>query len=212
MYCSKCGGNVPENATFCSACGQPTGVASGSASAGGPAGGYASTAVMAPAAVTAADVRYAGFWLRVVAAIIDAILIGIPFGAIFFVMIAGQLPFLMRAQQQDPMTVMFRIMPQMLMFLAICLVGSWIYWAALESSSWQATLGKKALGLYVTDVQGARATFGRTSGRFFAGRGIGMVPYAGGLYFIISCILAGITEKKQALHDIIAGCLVLRKL
>ena len=209
MYCSKCGANVPENATFCSACGQPTGAAPGVEASGS---GYASAAVMAPAAVAAPTVTYAGFWLRVVAAIIDGILMGIPFGAIFFVMIAGQLPFLMRAQQEDPMSVMLKILPQIFIFLAICLVGSWIYWAALESSTWQATLGKKALGLYVTDLQGTRATFGRTSGRFFAGRGIAsIVPSVGGLYFIVSCILAGITEKKQALHDIIAGCLVLRK-
>src|SRR5690348_18100361 len=76
MYCSKCGANVSENATFCSACGQPTGVASSAASAGGSAGGYASTTVMAPAAVAAPTVKYAGFWLRFVAFIIDAIVLG----------------------------------------------------------------------------------------------------------------------------------------
>ncbi len=211
MYCSKCGANIPDAAAFCNACGQSTGAVPSVPSAGVSGGGYGSAVVTAPAAVAAPSVKYAGFWLRVVAAIIDGILLGIPFAAIFFVMIAGHLPFLMHAAQEDPMTIMFTMLPTFLAFAAICLVGSWIYWAALESSSWQATLGKKALGLYVTDLQGSRATFGRTSGRFFAGRGIGMVPYIGGLYFIISCILAGITEKKQALHDAIAGCLVLRK-
>ncbi|HEV3482814.1 MAG TPA: RDD family protein [Candidatus Acidoferrales bacterium] len=75
----------------------------------------------------------------------------------------------------------------------------------MASDAWQ-----KALGLYVTDLTGARLTFGRASGRFFAGRGIAYVPSVGGLYFLIDCIMAGVTEKKQAVHDMIAGCLVQR--
>ena len=78
----------------------------------------------------------------------------------------------------------------------------------MESSSWQATLGKMALGLCVTDMDGGRPTFGRASGTFFSGRGISFVPSVGGLYFLIGCIMAGFTEKKQALHDMIASCLV----
>lgn len=212
MYCSKCGANVPENATFCSACGQPTGAAPGAASAGVSGSGYASTAVMAPAVVAAPAVTYAGFWLRVVAAIIDYLLIAIPLGGAFFLVLASALPTLVHMQGENPMELMFTMGPRILALMAISLVVSWLYWAALESSSWQATLGKKALGLYVTDTAGARLTFGRASGRFYGGRGIAaIVPSVGGLYFIVSCILAGITEKKQALHDIIAGCLVLRK-
>jgi uncharacterized RDD family membrane protein YckC len=212
MYCSKCGANVPENATFCSACGQPTGAAPSGASAGASGGGYASTAVMAPAAVAAASVKYAGFWLRVVAAIIDYVLLAIPLGAVFFLILASALPTLMRMQGQNPIEIWFTMGPRILALMALSLVAGWIYWSALESSSWQATLGKKALGLYVTDIAGARLTFGRATGRFFAGRGIaGVVPSIGALYFLISCIMAGLTDKKQALHDIIAGCLVLRK-
>jgi len=99
----------------------------------------------------------------------------------------------------------------LLFALLVYLVLSWLYWAAMESSTWQATLGKKALGLYVTDLNGRQATFGKTSGRFFAGRGISVIPSIGGLYFLVSCILAGLTEKKQALHGIIAGTLVMRR-
>lgn len=214
MYCSKCGANVPENATFCSACGQPTGAAAGATGAGVSRGGYASTVTMAPAAAAApvAVVRYAGFWLRVVAAIIDYVLLAIPLGAVFFLILASALPTLMHMEGQNPIEIWFTMGPRILALIALSLVAGWIYWSALESSSWQATLGKKALGLYVTDIAGARLTFGRATGRFFAGRGIAsIVPSIGGLYFIISCILAGITDKKQALHDIIAGCLVLRK-
>ncbi|MGH7836569.1 MAG: RDD family protein, partial [Candidatus Binataceae bacterium] len=82
---------------------------------------------------------------------------------------------------------------------------SWLYYAWMESSASQGTLGKLALGLYVTDMQGRRISFGRASGRFFAKIITGLIP------FFLGYILAGITEKKQALHDMIASCLVLRK-
>ena len=87
----------------------------------------------------------------------------------------------------------------------IVLVLSWLYYALLESSSWQGTLGKKALGLEVTDLAGSRISFGRATGRYFA-RWISVMTVG------IGYIMAGFTEKKQALHDIIAGTLVIRKL
>lgn len=146
-----------------------------------------------------------------VAAIIDYLIIGIPLGAIFFGLIASSIPAMMRMQGEPPMLLMMAILPRLIIIGVISLVGSWLYWAGMESTEWQATLGKKALGLYVTDMEGRRASFGKTSGRFWAGRGIGAVPYLGGLYFLISCIMAGLTERKQALHDMIASCLVLRK-
>jgi uncharacterized RDD family membrane protein YckC len=123
-------------------------------------------------------------------------------------MIASAIPNL--THTQDPMVIVMTILPRIFFLLLLSLAASWLYWALMESSTWQATLGKKALGLYVTDLAGNRASFGKTSGRFFAGRGIGYVPSIGGLYYLIDCIMAGFTEKKQALHDIIAGCLVQR--
>jgi uncharacterized RDD family membrane protein YckC len=108
---------------------------------------------------------------------------------------------------------MLSVMLPRLMFLGfIYIILMWLYWSLLESSSWQATLGKKALGLSVVDLQGQRVSFGRASGRFFAGRGAGIFPYLGALYFFISSLCAGFTEKKQALSDMIAGCLVIRKI
>jgi uncharacterized RDD family membrane protein YckC len=81
----------------------------------------------------------------------------------------------------------------------------WLYFALMESSTWQATLGKKALGLEVTDLEGKRIGFGRASGRFF-GKILSV------LILWIGFIMAGFTEKKQALHDMLAGTLVIRKL
>lgn len=62
-----------------------------------------------------------------------------------------------------------------------------------------------ALGLIVTDMQGRRVTFARASGRFFAKIITNLIP------LWIGYIMAGFTEKKQALHDMIASCLVLKK-
>jgi uncharacterized RDD family membrane protein YckC len=87
----------------------------------------------------------------------------------------------------------------------LALMLSWVYYASLESSAWQATLGKKILGLKVTDLAGNRITFGRASGRFFA-------KILSGMILGIGFLMAGFTERKQALHDILAGCLVLRQL
>jgi uncharacterized RDD family membrane protein YckC len=201
MFCSKCGANVPDTATFCSACGQPI-------------GSLAAASIVSVAVQPA--VQYAGFWLRFVATIIDGLLLGIPM-VFVVVLIAGAMG-VTRALEgvrpdQNPGAVFAMLgVSFILAIFAVSIVGGWLYFALLESSPWQGTLGKKALGLYVSDLQGSRITFGRATGRYLGGRFIGHLPGAGGLYFIVDCICAGFTERKQALHDMIAGCLVLRKI
>lgn len=83
------------------------------------------------------------------------------------------------------------------------IVVFWLYWSLLESSGAQATLGKRLLGLKVTDLANRRITFGRATGRFFG-------KILSGLTFTVGFMMAGFTEKKQALHDIVAGTLVVR--
>jgi len=82
------------------------------------------------------------------------------------------------------------------------LIG-WMYFAVMESSPAQATFGKQVLGLVVTDINGQQLTFGRATGRYFA-------KLLSGLTLLIGYIMAGFTAKKQALHDMIAGTLVIR--
>jgi uncharacterized RDD family membrane protein YckC len=84
------------------------------------------------------------------------------------------------------------------------LLGSWIYEAAMESSSLQATLGKMVFGMKVTDVNGNRISFMRATGRHFA-------KYLSSLILFIGYIMAGFTARKQALHDMIADTLVIRR-
>jgi uncharacterized RDD family membrane protein YckC len=87
---------------------------------------------------------------------------------------------------------------------AIAAVAKWLYFAYLESGEKQATWGKQALGIYVTDLAGQRVTFGRATGRFFAKIVSGLIPLG------IGFVMAGFTERRQALHDMIASTLVLR--
>jgi len=202
MFCSKCGANVAEGAAFCNACGAP--VASvGIAQAAAPP---AAPPVYVASAVVALTTAYAGFWLRFVAFIIDAVVLAfvgtivtLPFGAT-----VGLHALLKGGGFRSPEDLA-PLLGLLLKLALIRLILNWLYFALLESSEWRATLGKKALGLEVTDLSGNRIDFGRASGRFF-----GKILSA--LILWIGFIMAGITEKKQALHDMLAGCLVIRKL
>jgi uncharacterized RDD family membrane protein YckC len=149
---------------------------------------------------------YAGFWLRFVAWIIDRIVIQVassilflPFGASI-----GLRQFLRNRPPSSPEEFL-PIFASMGRVFLLLMVLTWLYYGLLESSAWQATLGKKALGLEVTDLAGSRVSFGRATGRYFA-------RWISNMTLAIGYIMAGFTEKKQALHDIIAGTLVIRKL
>jgi uncharacterized RDD family membrane protein YckC len=206
MFCAKCGASVAEGAGFCNACGTPVGV--------GIARAAASPAVAAPApyvtASAAPGVAYAGFWLRFVAYLIDGILIGIVFFALVAIAILafGGGAFLSSLKNVENPDQVFPLLfaGWFLILIPFVILLPWLYFAKMESSERQGTLGKIALGLTVTDLAGRRITFGRATGRYFAKLITGMIPLA------IGYIMAGFTEKKQALHDMIAACLVLRKL
>ena len=85
----------------------------------------------------------------------------------------------------------------------LSILAGWIYFASTESSSWQATVGKKLLNLKVTDMNGDRLTFGRATGRYFG-------KILSSLICLIGFIMAAFTEKKQALHDMMANTLVVK--
>ncbi len=212
MYCSKCGGVMADGAAFCSNCGQAFAVAAAVARApmmSSPvAGGVA--AVPAYAGYAAASrVEYAGFWVRFLAFLIDNAVMGIGFVLILIplIFLTGLGGFIGEIHPNEDMNDVGIFMLFGLLFLAatVSLLLTWLYHALMESSEWQATLGKKVLGLVVTDMAGRRVSFGRATGRHFAKIITNMVPA------LIGYIMAGFTERKQALHDMIAGCLVLRR-
>ena len=158
----------------------------------------------------ATNVTYAGFWLRLVAHLVDGVIVGaamlILVVPLFFLMggvaLFSSFP---REVGEHPDPAQIGALLSLVFVLAgVAILGQWLYFAYLESGEKQGTWGKQMLGIYVTDLTGNRISFGRASGRFFAKIISGLIPLG------IGYIMAGITERKQALHDMIASCLVLR--
>ena len=140
---------------------------------------------------TESKVEYAGFWLRTCALIIDTIIlffggyaIGFMLGILYSDFVVENPEFVKDASN------------------AIGLIISWLYFAFMEYK-YGATFGKQALELKVTDINGGPVTFLQATGRFF-GRFLSLIT----LY--IGFIMAGFTKKKQALHDIVSDCLVVK--
>jgi len=81
---------------------------------------------------------------------------------------------------------------------------AWLYFALLESSKWQATLGKKVLKIQVVDLEGHRIGFWRASSRYFC-------KFVSRIIFCIGFLMIPFTKKKQALHDKLASTLIIQK-
>lgn len=150
---------------------------------------------------------YAGFWKRFAAVLIDGIILSVV-SLFLLVPLLGMLGlgFLDAAMNDgDPSAgLIVAIIGAYLGTLMMSFLAGWLYYALMESSNKQATLGKMALGIIVTDMNGNRISFGRATGRYFG-------KFLSALILYVGYIMAGFTEKKQALHDIIAGCLVVNK-
>ena len=146
---------------------------------------------------TVAPVHYGGFWIRFVAAFLDLIIVQTVVLPIAFVL-GGMIGVASIATRMP--AVGARIVG-MIVGLALGIVASWTYEAAMESSAKQATLGKMIFNLQVTDLNSQRISFARASGRHFG-------KYVSGMILLIGYIMAGFSEKKQALHDLIANTLV----
>lgn len=209
IYCNRCGAQNSALARFCANCGSSfTGDASPAAP---PTPGavpqpqspvpQAAPANYATAATPVVQIRYGGFWIRFVAFIIDAIIVGIVVWPIS-VMIA--LAIGVAGGVVSMPTIGVHLVRGIVGF-AFSACANWIYEAGMESSSKQATIGKMVLGLKVTDLEGRRISFLRATGRHFA-------KILSGMVLLIGYIMAGFTERKQALHDMIAGTLVQRTL
>ena len=180
MVCPKCRQQIVGSGNFCPSCGAQLPVSPGAA----------------PAAATTAAAAgvYAGFWKRFAAFILDYIIV------VVLAMMAGAVIGLIYgvgagAPTDDAASGLGAI--------AGFLVW-WLYYALMESSTTQATLGKMALGIRVVDKQGNGVSFGRATGRNLA-------KFLSGMILMIGYLMAGFTSQKQALHDIVAGCLVVNR-
>lgn len=209
MYCSKCGTAVSPDSAFCTACGTP----------------QVRPAIAAPGAVTVppnvgvagysagrGQFVYGDFWLRLVAYVLDSLIMGVIIVPLFLVLAAitgaaahihnlGDMPM---HGQPDPAFIA-ALISIVITFVLAGLLASWLYHAYFESSSWQGTPGKKVMNLYVTDLSGQPITFWHATGRLLAKVISSMIP------FMLGYIMAAFTERRQALHDMIAGTLVLKR-
>jgi uncharacterized RDD family membrane protein YckC len=220
MYCTKCGTAIREGAAFCTGCGAAVNpapaISQQPAYAQPPPVQYAPPVRYAPVMPQPLPAPYAGFWLRAVAYLLDTLLFAVIFGVFiaiaigihgpgYFRDLAGSLPRGGFGGAPVSPIIPMMFIGTLIMFGVAMFVVSWLYYAVMESSANQGTLGKIVMGLIVTDMQGRRISFGRASGRFFSKLITGLIPFG------IGYIMAGFTEKKQALHDMIASCLVLKK-
>lgn len=162
-----------------------------------------------PPTTTAALEDYAGFWKRLVAYIIDVIVLYIPqmliMNAFGNEAAQAKLEQVMLSAASDPHVMLAaygQYYEAMRMGIALTAVLVWLYFAICESSAWQATVGKLAMGIRVTDLDGGRIGFWRALGRYAAKILSWMIVGVGFL-------MIGWTRRRQGLHDMLANTLVL---
>jgi uncharacterized RDD family membrane protein YckC len=155
-----------------------------------------------PAEVTRGFRGYAGFWIRVLAALIDGGLLAAVFFPMWFIFAAflGVLGGFRPRGHGPHMAAVFVLMPAFSL-TSICV--AWLYEALMTSSAKQATLGKMALGLKVIDTHGNRLTFAHATGRHFA-------KILNSFTLQIGYLMVGFTQRKQGLHDLITGTYVIK--
>jgi len=153
---------------------------------------------------------YAGFWKRFGAFVVDSLVLSIPTTVVYVLWIYLSIRPLLSmgpgsAPTPDVVTPMIlKMYGGMFAFQLFSLVVFWLYYAFMESSRGQATLGKRVFGIKVVGANGQRITFwhatGRTLGKFISG-----------MTFYIGFLIAGANKHKQALHDIMASTYVVDK-
>ncbi len=144
-------------------------------------------------------VEYAGFWLRVWAGAVDVCLEAV--GALVLTLAIDFV--LRRSGHMLGMSAFVSKVATGMAFIVILAVGSWLYCAFMESSSWRATVGKRLLGLQVVTSEGDRISFGQATVRH-------LMKFLSLFCLTIGFMMSGWTKRRQALHDMPSDCLVIR--
>ena len=137
---------------------------------------------------------HAGFWRRFAAYTLDSIIVSVAMLVVFGLLGVATAALIAGDHGGLAALVVF-------FGYASLIVGMWLYFAKFESGKWQATPGKRVMGIKVTDDRGQRIGFGRATGRFFG-------KIISGMIMNVGYMMAGFTARKQGLHDMMAGCCV----
>jgi len=155
--------------------------------------------------------NYAGFWLRFVAYVIDSVIIYvvqsfifIPIFGLLGISFASQVGNVENMSEAEAVGMVGAMMALGGATFVLTTAIALLYWSLMESSKYQATVGKLAIGLTVTDMDGNKLEFVKAFVR-------NICKIISGMIMGIGYIMAGFTEKKQGLHDIIANTLVVKK-
>ena len=178
-----CGEELLAGAAFCRSCGEPTGAPS-----------------------TTERSVYAGFWRRLAGSLIDGLVLLVPFGIIAGIGAANGYSvgyhYHPNAAPGQPLFTGPTARQQLLIQLIVA-VPSWLYFALFMSSGWQATLGQRAVGVRVTDLDGRRISFARGTGRYFASI---VSDWTLGIGYLMMIW----TKRKQTLQDMMASTVVVK--
>lgn len=157
------------------------------------------------------NTNYAGFWLRFVAVIIDGIILGaVQFIAVMPVLglmgigVVDNMENFDSSDQAEAMSMMASMMAMAGVAQVVFIVIQTLYYSLMESSNYQASIGKMVLGLKVTDINGNKLDFSKALVR-------NLCKIISSMILLIGYLMAAFTEKKQALHDMIANTLVVKK-
>lgn len=149
--------------------------------------------------VSGGRVVYAGFWKRAAASFIDSFVVGIVAGMVGMVFGLLMVAMMGSGGFDEGLAVVLQIVNQL---VALGLGATYFGW--MHSSTMQASVGKLAVGIKVVRGDGSRISFARGFGRYFA-------YMLSTLTIGIGLIMAGFTERKRALHDMICDTLVVDK-
>lgn len=161
-------------------------------------------AIPAAPTVDASDVVDAGFWKRLAALMIDGVLLLVVLYAIVVPLLVllgvgvGGLASAFEPGTADALSGGPLLAVLLLGIYVLPFVMRWAYFSLFTASSWQATPGKRAVGIKVVDLDGRRLSKTHATGRWFAAALSYLTVYVGFL-------MAAFTDRKQALHDLVAG-------
>ncbi len=196
-YCPECGAKLEPDDEFCPDCGAK--IPKGKKAEEKEAPKTATAKAAASVAPSPSGVRFAGFWIRFLARLVDSIIVMVP----IFIILG------MFGLMSTPNYYSSGPSPASVVGIFIGSLLSLIYFIALDATG--GTLGKRIFGLRVINLQKENIGVGRALVRHLVFSLIGIIPFIGWLFVFLGYIWVGIDKHKQGWHDKMAGSFVMYK-